>query len=88
MLARMPARLMQEWMVFAEQEPLGFGRTDALLAQLNATMVNVHRDPKKTNALTAADFLHPQRKAQKQSASWAWAKTWALAHNAAQRRTG
>lgn len=84
----MPGSVFGQWLAYDQIEPVGNVMTDVLLAQLNATMVNVYRDPKKSKPVTAGAFL-PQLQAQPQSsqreqraARWQWFKTWAMLHNA------
>lgn len=53
----MSAREITEWMAFASIQPFGYRRTDWQFAALSAVMANCHRDPKKSNAFQAKDFL-------------------------------
>ncbi len=53
----MPGLTLRAWQAYAEVEPFGEERADLRIAQLTALIANVHRDPKRTTAYKAKDFL-------------------------------
>lgn len=57
MLARVDSDELTEWMAFDRLEPVGTARIEQQLAVLSAMFANAHRDPKKTGAFSAEDFL-------------------------------
>jgi hypothetical protein len=56
MLARMPAPLFTEWMLYAQLELFGEERADLRAGIVAATVANVHRG-KDDKALTPQDFM-------------------------------
>lgn len=58
MLARLPARMLAEWMAYYTIEPFGVERGDLQAGLVAAAIYNVHRDPKRRRQpFTPADFL-------------------------------
>ncbi len=53
----MPGLTLRAWQAYAEVEPFGEERADLRIAQLTALMANAHRDPKRTTAFKAKDFM-------------------------------
>jgi hypothetical protein len=56
MLARMPSRLLTEWMVFAKLEPFGERQADLRAAIVAATIANANRG-KNQKAFKVEDFM-------------------------------
>lgn len=59
MLARIPSRLLTEWMVYARLEPFGEERADLRAGIIAATLANVNRDPKVKREPWRADEFMP-----------------------------
>ena len=53
----MPGLTLRAWQAYAEVEPFGEERADLRIAQLAALIANAHRDPKRTTAFKAKDFM-------------------------------
>lgn len=72
MLARIPSRLLSEWMAFARLEPFGEGRADLRTGIVAATVANVHRAHGE-RALKAEDFMpdfEAEAEAEDQPEDW------------------
>jgi hypothetical protein len=57
MLMRITGRALGEWMAYAGLEPFGERRADLRMGILAALIANVNRDPDKTEAFKAEDFM-------------------------------
>jgi hypothetical protein len=58
MLARIPSRLLSEWLAFDAIEPFGERRADLRAAQIVTAIANVNRDPKtRKEPYTIEEFV-------------------------------